>query len=414
MINNALKAFKSVTYEPLQVLTLQTNAYYKDASEVNLNIVKAELDFMSTSMSTQYRDAAYDAIKNTNEVCFPDAIKLCATTKELSSWSYDLNKHSSQRRLHAKMWFYQNSNPPSLGALLPDTTYSGALGFGAAVDTCLYASQSEWSTECSAAVSDLHALRAQYYSAATDSAASYTTEEETTSSGPLPLEWLVAVDVAGALFGLAVARVTLEWLRRSLERKQQRREEVNGVLAALEGNPSLRAAVEAATGKPLPEPCRLQQRPAAPVGPPESAARRWVKSVCFALAVAATLASMLVAARKMHETSGERALSGPQMLALIGVYIVCVAAALLLQNTLLLLVGCLESPVAATLDEGVANSDAASGFYTPLRSAEMTEYPTATAPPFTGVSYVQGRVQPVAGAVYLPVTAAPAQSIHML
>lgn len=102
------------------------------------------------------------------------------------------------------------------------TTYQGALGYGAAGDSCVYANLDNFSPECQEAVMNVYSLRYDY-------------EDSSHPHGCHGMFWVFFV----AFFIVALI----------LGRKRRlRRQKVVALLKALEANPALKTTVEAETG----------------------------------------------------------------------------------------------------------------------------------------------------------------------
>eukprot|EP00595_Chromulina_sp_UTEXLB2642_P000273 CAMPEP_0196762440 /NCGR_PEP_ID=MMETSP1095-20130614/1947_1 /TAXON_ID=96789 ORGANISM="Chromulina nebulosa, Strain UTEXLB2642" /NCGR_SAMPLE_ID=MMETSP1095 /ASSEMBLY_ACC=CAM_ASM_000446 /LENGTH=622 /DNA_ID=CAMNT_0042113337 /DNA_START=316 /DNA_END=2184 /DNA_ORIENTATION=- len=112
-----------------------------------------------------------------------------------------------------------------------DNTYSGALGFGANTDMCLYQNFDKLSTPCQNAIVDVYEIRNDYW------------HQSAPNNGCGAFMWL-----AFALIGVLLFKAFKRYRRRD------RVEKVQTVLKTLHDHPELKSTVEGLSGVSVPEP----------------------------------------------------------------------------------------------------------------------------------------------------------------
>lgn len=133
--------------------------------------------------------------------------------------------------------------PPGTESLPPHpprpSTYQYSLGFGSERDACLLARLPTASPSCRASISSLYQLQAQYQA--------QSPPPPPPGPGPHHFPFFGAALV---LLGVGLVARRVYWGRHRKFRRQQ----MNALINAVESNPSLKAAVEAELGTPLPQP----------------------------------------------------------------------------------------------------------------------------------------------------------------
>lgn len=150
-----------------------------------------------------------------------------------------------------------------------DTSFPGALGFGAQGDLCMYQQLEQLSPPCVSAVADVYALRQSYWAEAEGHGHHH-------CGGGL------------VLIGLLLLFLGARFISR------KRRQAVQGLLVGLEADPALKAKVEESLGIQVPAPCKCP-----------SAGQSCCKRLCTTLAVllGTLLGSLLISISSLEVTS---------------------------------------------------------------------------------------------------------------